>query len=306
MTQLDSAACRSLRLAGARPRRHVGFTIVELLVVVAIISLLLAILAPALSKARQCAVITGELSLGRQLAIAHRAYATDAADIYMAGFPSTQMIQRGEVVVRDNAGQPLPHAGQPPVIAQRYPWRLLPYLDYTIVDWYRNKSEMDRLVGTENYAYAVSVAPRFGLNQTFVGGSADSDGTGYAFNPAYEQLARRAWGPWYARRPSDIPDASKLIVFASASDTDPSRRVAIDGFYRVTAPNFTQRRWRTTAPDAQTSSTQTGSVSFRFAGKTVGVMADGHAATMAFVEADDMRRWSPQATSIDWMLPNPQ
>lgn len=287
-----------------QPARR-AFTLVELLVVIAIIGLLIGILLPVLGRARQCAVLTGELSSARQLLIAHRTYSHENNDQFMPGFPSAQMIQRGDVVVRDQKGERLPSAGMPAVVAQRYPWRILPYLDYVVADWYRDKRAIESLTGTDNFAYAVSVAPRFGLNQTFVGGSADGD-TGYAFNSAYETLARRAWGAnWYARRTSDVRSPTQMIVFASASDVDPSRTVTIDGFYRVSAPAFIERQWRTEAPTATTPPGETGSVSFRFAGRTVAAMVDGHAETLNFEQAQDMRRWSPQATGPDWTLKQP-
>lgn len=56
---------------------RLGFTLVELLVVVAIIAVLIAILLPALAKARQHALIVTELSNMRQVGLAVNMYAND-------------------------------------------------------------------------------------------------------------------------------------------------------------------------------------------------------------------------------------
>jgi prepilin-type N-terminal cleavage/methylation domain-containing protein len=68
-----------------------GFTIIELLVVVSIISLLASILLPAVGKARDTALVHVSESNLRQMAVAHQAYATDWAD-------------RHVTYVRDNLG----------------------------------------------------------------------------------------------------------------------------------------------------------------------------------------------------------
>jgi prepilin-type N-terminal cleavage/methylation domain-containing protein len=61
-------------------RRRVGFTIIELLVVVSIVAILLSILMPAAVKARDAAKITQSRSNLRNLGAAHAAYSADFND----------------------------------------------------------------------------------------------------------------------------------------------------------------------------------------------------------------------------------
>ena len=68
-----------------RPRR--GFTLVELLVVIAIIAVLIAILLPVLSKVKQAANRTACMSNLRQLAMAYHLYAGDNKGYLPMGWP---------------------------------------------------------------------------------------------------------------------------------------------------------------------------------------------------------------------------
>lgn len=65
---------------GARRRRASGFTLIELLVVVAIIGILIAVLLPALGRARTAARITSTLANLRDIGIGMQAYSNDFRD----------------------------------------------------------------------------------------------------------------------------------------------------------------------------------------------------------------------------------
>ena len=63
-------------------RKHHGFTLMELLVVIAIIALLLSILMPALSKAKNAARVVVCLSNLHQIGIASASYLSENNDKY--------------------------------------------------------------------------------------------------------------------------------------------------------------------------------------------------------------------------------
>ena len=70
-----------------KTNRRQGFTIVELLVVVSIIALLIAILLPAIGKARDAARVTQSSANLRNLAVANETYASDWADRQFTAVP---------------------------------------------------------------------------------------------------------------------------------------------------------------------------------------------------------------------------
>ena len=79
-------------------RRTHGFTIVELLVVVSIIALLIAILLPAIGKARNAARQTQSAGNLRNLAVANNTYAADWADRQFTGCPDDIGLVEGDPI----------------------------------------------------------------------------------------------------------------------------------------------------------------------------------------------------------------
>ncbi|MFN4243914.1 MAG: type II secretion system protein [Tepidisphaerales bacterium] len=77
---------RPRRSRGRHGPRHLGFTLVELLVVIGIIALLIAMLMPTLSRSREAANMTACMSNLRQIGMAFQQYRNDNRDILPARF----------------------------------------------------------------------------------------------------------------------------------------------------------------------------------------------------------------------------
>jgi hypothetical protein len=184
--------------------------------------------------------------------------------------------------VKDATGQTLSFPAN-----ARYPWRLAPYLDFDLHAILFNGNE-SALKDKVDFHYAASVQPNLGMNVTFVGGD-----YGSSSDLVPGARATRTFGSFCVQRVTQAERPGELIVFASA------RRTTHDeGFYQVKSPYFKGRRWATSwspesAPEAF------GYVDFRYNGKAVATMLDGHAQLMTPDEMDDMRHWSNQAAATD-------
>jgi prepilin-type N-terminal cleavage/methylation domain-containing protein len=285
-TQLQSAP-RVFRRAGGSNSgfgQRAGFTLIELLVVVAIVGILVAILLPALAKARDAAKQTRELSTGQQLMRAYFSYANDYRGSVLPGYGPTG------ITARDQTGQAI--LGP---VAWRYPWRIAPYLEYNFAGLYDDRALLERYQSRTDYQYVVSLSPSLGINSDFVGGDRDNQ---IAFNTT---LTAR-FGAFFIRKIDDAKNPSRLIVFGSARGVDPDGGVPVNGFHRIVSPRFFSSRWSAESFRMSLEPIEHGHVHPRFAGRAVVAHLDGHGEALTIDELRDMRRWADGATSPEWEL----
>ena len=163
-----------------------AFTIVEVLVVIAIIGILLGLLLPALGAVKRRSRKTSEANSLKQVAHAWMLYANYSNDAALPGYletavqaPRVQGVSRGWGVKYDYPDQRMIHPAPTyqlgdPNVAGPWTWRLLPYLEFShdIVHGYDVDDGDDFVSISHDPVRALNVAltPAFGYNGYYVGG----------------------------------------------------------------------------------------------------------------------------------------
>ena len=272
-----------MKQAIACDRKDGGFSLIELLVVVAIITTLAGMLLPALSRAKSQVKFITEINSAKQLMLAWQMYADDNHDYVLPGY-------RYGYNAKDRRGEEIGHP-----INARYPWRLAPYLanNFEILYVNRNRSLLHEFAqdDEDSYTYAASVFPSLAINSIFVGGD------DLALPP--EPRAIERFGRFCVIKQSDAQIPSRLIAFVSARSK--FNGDAVEGYYRAEAPYLTTRNW-TKQYDPQQAPELTGFVHPRYSGRAVIGAVDGHAEGLDWNQLQDMRRWASPADKPDWTL----
>lgn len=290
-------------------KRKSGFTIVELLVVIGVITLLLSLLLPALASIKASGRQTVELSAARQLMGAYAAYSAAHKDSLLPGYvdripdsPTGRIIRAFDPRGAEITG------GQLSTARQRWVWRLAPYMKFDVRGMYPNgSSELLESLEQQNYAdflYKVSVSPALGLNSEWVGGDRDASGFLRPDHPLRNVLD---FNSYYVSAMAQVQHPNKLLVFASSRGVDPDNAAGppIEGYFRIQSPYFTALqplRWSAEF-NAGEPPVNYGFISPRYGGKSVTAFIDGHTEMLDKVKIRDMRYWANWATAADWKLP---
>lgn len=278
------------------PRSGRGFTLVELLVVMAIVALLLSLSLPAMSGARDSAKQVRALSDLRQLGAAETTYRYDHYGRVMLGVPPAS-IDGQPTLARTASGHTVSH-----LIAKRYPWRLSPYFDNVWGSVYGHEppptppTRGDTQAQAFLKAYYLSLSPSYGYNAVYLGGHADFDG----FHPG---SGRPRTGAHVAFHEADIRRPTQLITFTETQARGPGFEPEQQtGYYAVTPPRADGQRWTATGNELVSTANPTQQNPMpvgRFGPGTGTVFFDGHAGVLLPNELDDMRRWSHWAQTPD-------
>ncbi len=224
-----------------------AFTLIELLIVVAMIAVLVGILAISLRGVGAAATRTESLSALRQMALGYTAYTQDHRGQLLPGYIDEGLFATGEFF--ENLTVSLPSGAElQPADKQSYVWRLAPYIDNAWQTFFQDMSDaglMEEFTSdyqqlwagntyTSSFLGGISERPSFGLNSIFLGG--DSVHGGSAVTSVHPWTGNSAVQPIAATRLSAVVNPTRVIVFA------PTAKAADAGSDEVVFDDFVDGR----------------------------------------------------------------
>lgn len=266
-----------------RSRFRWGFTLVELMVVIAILGILALLALPCLVRAQQKARWVEEMSAGRQLMVAVHLYGDDRDGELLPGYVSDDAMV-------DDRGQRI---GFP--VNARYPWRIIPYLSGSMELLYSGKNRA-RLASMRSgnhadYVYSASAFPSLGINAYFIGGNQSEF-------PAAD-AERRFGAGTVVTKLSAVRRPGVLMNFSSARSATGGGHA--DGYFQVTPPFLGRRQWAAAYSPLMAPS-HWGFVAPRFNNRAVASMVDGHVESLTPAQLEDMQHWCNRADRPDYVL----
>ena len=223
------------------PRK--AFTLMELLVVIAVIALLVGIVVVTMRGVRAAASRTNSLSALRQMVMGYTLYSLDNNGRLLPGYIDTTLMAPGkpfkDLRVLLPSGESLID-----VDMQSYVWRLAPYVDDSWQTFFEEadanamagfSAEYQRMEDQGHTPGSISEHPSFGLNSIFVGGDSEHGGSVRSEHPWQDTLPVKA-----ATRLSQVINPTRVIVFAPAAMAAASPDDVYDdisvGFCEIRAP----------------------------------------------------------------------
>lgn len=316
------SSCRS----HGRNDQRTGFSLIELVIVIAIIASLLALALPALRGVRLRSKKTGELSNLRQVGVAWFLYAQDNNDSALPGFldPKVQSVWDVSYDFPNIiAGSNLIDEKIPLDIAAQWPWRLFEYMNNTPMILQQHLGESD-LTTQDLYEKAdvFSLQPAFGYNGYYIGGfwqmtSGSSPRPSFRFASARNTKGKRV--NVVARSPSTIRFSEKILVFCSTTMRDPGLYQRgpndVPGFHFAVPPVLAEvSHWQTPGKDnsrpgsvLQSGAGDVYSVEVlrqcpvplgRYTGAAAVFYADGHTGVQTPGFLSDQSIWIPGAEQV--------
>lgn len=264
-----------------------AFTLMELLVALAIIAIISTLIFGAVGKTRRSGAMAREISAGRQMAAAYLAATGDRDGQFLVGYAANETAtdDRGNTVGNPASG--------------RYPWRLAPYLQYQLrgVMLVNEQEAICNLKNHSDYVYRASAYPSFGINATYVGGN---ERMGLIPSPA----TLRYYGQFVATRLAQVSQPGRLILFASArysgeaAEGEHPSGEAQPGFHLLTPPRTQKIEWKGSF-DEKRAAEKFGFLDLRHNRRAVCVMLGGNVELLDEKQLQDMRYWSAQAADAD-------